>query len=119
MAAAKYDIILEYGENLELEFQWIGKDGNVVELDGYAARMTIKENREDASAFLQVDTDGTEIAIDEDTDTVTIAILSSSISEPDWEFGYWQFNFFPDGNLAGDNKLRFLEGNVKVIKTLE
>lgn len=119
MAAAKYDIILEVGENFELEFQWIGKDGNPVDLEGYAGRLTIKENRDDATAFLQVDSDGTEITIDETTDTVTIAILSSSISDPDWEFGYWQFNFFPDGNLSGDNKIRFLEGNVKVIKSLE
>lgn len=118
MAAAKHNVILEVGENFELEFQWIGKDGNVVELDGYGAKLIFKENRDDVDAFLEADTDVGGISIDEGTDTVTIAILSSDISEPTWEFGYWQFNFFPDGNLSGDNKLRFLEGDVKVIKSL-
>lgn len=75
MSAARYNLLIEQGAYFERVFTVYDVDGEIRDLDGYAARMEIRRKIEDAAPMLSL-TDADGILLDGPHGIVQVSILS-------------------------------------------
>ena len=70
--ANSYDIVVDQGSDKNLPLTFKDSDGNLLDLNGYAAAMQVRKTIEAAEAADELTTENGRITIDADAGTVTL-----------------------------------------------
>ena len=81
-----------------------------VDLDGYTARMHIRESQGAATTLLELTTENSRIALDNTLKTITLTILATVTDDIDWTSGVYDLELVSAGGVV----TRLVEGAVSV-----
>ena len=121
MAASSHDFNIEQGSSFRLSLTYKDSDGNIIDLTGYCARLTMKINSNDFKTFstLEINYDEYKFTIDCPQGTINLLIPASSTNNYTFNSANYDLELqSPQDLYSGGGKytIRVLYGTISVIK---
>lgn len=121
MAASLYDFNIEQGSSFRLSLTYKDSDGNIIDLTGYCARLTMKINSNDFKTFSSLETNYDEYKFTIDGPQGTINLLIPASSTNNYTFNSAKYDLelqSPQDLYSGGGKytIRVLYGTISIIK---
>lgn len=110
MAAAKYNITIEQGATFRMSLVWKDSEGEPIELDGYAARMQIRQFVQSDEVLLALTTENGGIELGEDGAITVLADAEQTETIADLN-GVYDLEMVS----ADQTVTRLVEGRVRII----
>lgn len=112
MRAAPVDLVLERGAKFDVEFAWTDDAGVAHDVDGYTARMQVREDiGDDGDPILDL-TSAAEITVDGPAGSFLVEIPATDTADVAIDTGYYDLEILPGGVEA--DAIRLAEGRVFV-----
>lgn len=113
MRAAPVDLVLERGAKFAVEFAWTDDEGVAHDVDGYTARMQIREDiGDDADPILDLTSAAGDITVDGAAGTFLVEVPATDTADVAADSGYYDLEILPAGVEA--DAIRLAEGRVFV-----
>lgn len=110
MSAAILDFEVEQGATFEHQLTWLDRDGNPVPLDGYTARMQVREKITSEEVLVELTTENGMITLGGQDGTIDIEIPDEVTETFTWKKGVYDLELeSPAGKVT-----RLVKGKVTV-----
>jgi hypothetical protein len=121
MSASNYDFPIEQGSSFRLSLTYKDNNGDVIDLTGYCARLTMKVGTEEYKVFSTLNNDYTEykFTIDGPEGTINLLIPASSTNSYNFNSAKYDLELQSPQDLyngGGKYTIRVLYGNISIIK---
>jgi hypothetical protein len=121
MSASNYDFPIEQGSSFRLSLTYKDNDGNVIDLTGYCARLTMKTGTETFKIFTTLNNDYSEykFTIDGPQGIITLLIPSSSTNSYNFNSAKYDLELQSPQDLydgGGKYTIRVLYGTITIVK---
>jgi hypothetical protein len=121
MSASNYDFPIEQGSSFRLSLTYKDNDGNIIDLTGYCARLTMKIGTEEYKVFSTLNNDYTEYKFTIDGPQGTINLLIPATSTNSYTFNNAKYDLelqSPQDLYDGGGKytIRVLYGTINIVK---
>lgn len=121
MAATQYDFPIEQGSSFRLALTYKDSSGNVIDLTGYCARLTMKVGTTEFKTFSTLNNDYTEYKFTIDGPQGTLNLLIPATATNDYTFSSAKYDLelqSPQDLYAGGGKytIRVLYGVISIVK---
>ena len=111
--AGEYDMVIEQGADLRLDFVWVDADGDSINIDNNVIRMAIRKSVTNRDTLLYADTIDGEFTISSTkTGYFTLTIPGARTSELNFSNAYYDIEIVNTSGVI----YRFLMGRVRLSK---
>lgn len=108
--ASVYNIKIEAGATFTRTIVWRDSDGNIMDLNGFTARMQIRQQRTSSVVSLEATTENGKIVINGDDGEIVITFSATETSELTISAGVYDLELISSEDVV----TRLLEGSVSV-----
>lgn len=121
MAASLYDFPIEQGSSFRLSLTYKDNDGNIIDLTGYCARLTMKISNTEYKTFSTLETNHSEYKFSIDGPQGTITLLIPASATNNYVFNSAKYDLelqSPQDLYSGGGKytIRVLYGTISIVK---
>lgn len=121
MSAKLYDFNIEQGSSFRLSLTYKDSNGEIIDLTGYCARLTMKIGSNEYKTFSSLNNDYTEykFTIDGPTGNITLLIPASATNNYSFNSAKYDLELQSDQDLysgGGKYTLRVLYGTIMIVK---